>query len=453
MDRNYAVKFVLVCFCLIFSCSEIDDNTAAVSAKTNPDNIVITQNSVQQIYILSNDNNLPQTGSLSVTNPTLGVLQVNDNNSPDNPSDDFVIYSAYPNTIGNDSFQYTVCDNFGSCKTENVTINITSLSVVHAFGENSPHATLSEYNFFSGDLKNLNPTFGVVPYDLITPLFSDYAKKKRFIWMPNGVRGNYNGDHSPLDLPTGTILIKNFFYNNVQPSNETKLIETRLMYKKPTGWDFANYVWNDEQTEAFFTNQGSTLNLSWLEGESLKSTNYRVPSRAECFTCHNQLDQPTPIGFKPQNINKDFAFPDGISNQLRKLSEIGYIESDFPSNIITTVDWKDDAQPLDERVRSYLDINCAHCHSDFGHCNYRPMRFEFQFTSDPENIGVCIEPETQFIPNSYIVKPNNTDLSILYYRLSTTDESFRMPLLGRTINHDEGIALIEEWIATLTNCN
>jgi len=453
MEKNYAVKLVLVCFCLIFSCSESDDSTTAVSTETNPDNAVITQNSVQDIYILNNDNNLPQTGSLSVTNATLGVVQVNNNNSPDNPSDDYVIYSAYPNTIGNDSFQYTICDNFGSCKTENVTISITSLSVVNTFGENSPHATLSEYNFFNGDLKDLNPTFGVVPYDLITPLFSDYAKKKRFIWMPNGVRGNYNGDHSPLELPTGTILIKNFFYNNVQPSNETRLIETRLMYKKPTGWDFANYVWNDEQTEAFFTNQGSTLNLSWLEGESVKSTNYRVPSRAECFTCHNQLDQPTPIGFKPQNINKDFAFADGISNQLRKLSEIGYIESDYPSNIISTVDWKDDSQPLDERVRSYLDINCAHCHSDLGHCNYRPMRFEYQFTSDPENIGVCVEPETQFIPNSYIVKPNDTDLSILYYRLSTTDESFRMPLLGRTINHDEGIALIEEWIATLTNCN
>lgn len=453
MKKNYTVQLVLACFCFIFSCGKSDDNMSSVNVETNPDSAIITQNSTEDIFILNNDNNLPQTGSLSITNPNLGIAQINNNGTLSNPSDDFIIYSASPNLIGNDSFQYTICDNSGNCKTETISITITTLSVVNTFGNDSPHATLSEYNFFDGDLKELNPTFGVIPYDLITPLFSDYAKKKRFIWIPNGVKGNYISDQSPLHLPVGTILIKNFFYNNVQPNNNTRLIETRLMYKKSTGWDFANYVWNDEQSEAFFTNQGSTISISWLEGETIKSTNYRVPSRAECFTCHNQLDQPTPIGLKPQNVNKDYDYSDGITNQLRKLSEIGYIESDYPSNIETTVDWKDTSQPLEDRVRSYLDINCAHCHSDNGHCNYRPMRFEYQFTDNPENIGVCVEPETQFIPNSYIVKPNDTDLSILYYRLSTTDESFRMPLLGRTINHEEGISLIEEWIATLTNCN
>ena len=131
---------------------------------------------------------------------------------------------------------------------------------------------------------------------------------------------------------------------------------------------------------------------------------------------------------------------------------MGYLDSEIPSTIETTVAWDDNSQPLETRVRSYLDINCAHCHSDNGYCNYRPMRFAFNLTDNRENIGVCVEPETQFIPNSDIVKPNDTELSILYYRLSTTDESFRMPLLGRTINHDEGIELIEEWINSLTNC-
>ena len=49
MEKNYAVKLVLVCFCLIFSCSESDDSTTAVSTETNPDNAVITQNSVQDV--------------------------------------------------------------------------------------------------------------------------------------------------------------------------------------------------------------------------------------------------------------------------------------------------------------------------------------------------------------------------------------------------------------------
>ena len=131
----------------------------------------------------------------------------------------------------------------------------------------------------------------------------------------------------------------------------------------------------------------------------------------------------------------------------------GYLNTNVPNTIDTVVAWDDESQPLEDRVRSYLDINCAHCHSDFGHCNYRPMRFGYDLTSNIENIGVCVEPDTQFIPNSYIVKPNDTDLSILFYRISTTDETFRMPLHGRTINHEEGIRLIDEWINTLNNCD
>ncbi|WP_369999304.1 Ig-like domain-containing protein [Winogradskyella sp.] len=453
MRKKYILGLFLIVLLLLSSCGS-DDSTTPLHITTVADNVTLAQNSEIEIFIFENDSNIPLSGSLALSSPTLGSVQIQDlNNTPNNPSDDSVVYTANPNIVGQDSFQYTICDGSGNCETEDVSITIVSSSIVNVFTDGTPHQTLSEYNFFEGDLKDLNPTFGVIPYDLISPLFTDYAKKERFLWLPNGVSANYIDDHSPLQFPEGTFIIKNFYYKNVQPNNSTKILETRIMYKKPTGWDFANYVWNDEQTEAFFTNQGSTVNISWLEGEGVKTTDYRIPSRAECFTCHNQLDNPTTIGLKPQNLNKDYDYNEGLVNQLRKLTEIGYLDSELPIDIATTVAWDDASQSLEDRVRSYLDINCAHCHSDNGHCNYRPMRFEYQFTDNLENIGVCVEPETQFIPNSYIVKPNDTDLSILYYRLSTADESFRMPLLGRTINHEEGIALVEEWINSLNNCD
>lgn len=452
MKKNYILKLLLITLLSLSSCSESDDNTIPVSIQTNPDEVFLDQNSQVEIFIFNNDSNIPQSGALSISDPSLGSAVINDNNTPDNINDDYVVYTANSNTIGEDSIQYTVCDASNNCQTENISLTITSLSIVNMFEGETPHETLSSYNFFQGVLKDLNPSFGVFPYDLNTALFTDYAKKKRFIWMPNGVKANYINDFTPLEFPTGSVIIKNFFYYNVQPDNSTKIIETRLMYKKETEWDFANYVWNEEQTEAYFTNAGSIVNLSWLEGESIKTTDYRIPSRAECFTCHNQLEDPTPIGPKPQNLNREYNYIDGSANQLRKLIEFGYLNTDIPDNINSSVAWDDDSQPLETRVRSYLDINCAHCHSDEGHCNYRPMRFAFHLTENPENLGVCVEPETQFIPNSYIVKPNDTNLSILYYRISTTDESFRMPLLGRTTNHEEGISLIEEWINSLDNC-
>ncbi len=451
MKKNYYLFLLPILF--LTSCGK-DDTITPLNIETAPDSITLAQNSEIEIFIFLNDSNIPSDGLLTITNPTKGNVSIIDTNStPNNPSDDTVVYTANPNEIDEDTFQYTICDNSGNCKTENVSITITSSSVATFFAGDTPYQTLSEYNFFDGELKNLNPTFGVIPYDLISPLFSDYAHKKRFIWMPNGVKATYIDDYSPLNFPTGTVLIKNFYYDNVQPGNETQIIETRLMYKKADDWEFAKYVWNEEQTEAYFSNDGSNIDLTWEENGSIKNVNYRIPSRAECFTCHNKFDTPVPIGPKPQNLNRDYEYTDGTNNQLIKLIEIGYLDNNIPSNIDTTVRWDDDSQTLKSRVRSYLDINCAHCHSDNSYCEYRSMRFAYRDSNTNENLGICVEPETQFIPNSSIIKPNDTDLSILYYRLNTIDESFRMPLFGRTLKHEEGVRLIEEWITSLTDCN
>ena len=44
---------------------------------------------------------------------------------------------------------------------------------------------------FLRELSALIPNDRVLPYDLNSPLFSDYAHKARFVWMPEGqVRPN-----------------------------------------------------------------------------------------------------------------------------------------------------------------------------------------------------------------------------------------------------------------------
>ena len=444
--RNFSI---LLSFSVIFISCGKDDNFFPVSIETNPDIVSVDQNSEVQIDIFENDPRLPTSMTLNISQPNKGnAIIISSDNTISYAS---VLYTPFPNTIGEDSFQYTICDDNDpeNCVTETVTITISSLSVV-AFDPNEfPLSALSNYNFFEGDLKELNPTFGVIPYDLISPLFSDYAKKERFVWMPNGVKATYVNDFSTLDFPLGTILIKNFYYNNVLPNYEKILIETRLMYKTTNGWDFANYIWNTEQTEAFFDNQGAFVDINWLENGVSKSVNYRIPSRAECFTCHNKFDTPIPIGPKPQNLNRLNIYDNNLQNQLQKLIEFGYLESNMPNEINTMVEWSDPLADLNLRVRSYLDINCAHCHSDESYCEYRSMRFAFNQNDLYENIGICVEPETAFIPNSKIVTPDSKELSILHYRINTTEQSLRMPLFGRTLKHEEGVRLVEEWITSL----
>src|SRR6218665_1419899 len=207
--------------------------------------------------------------------------------------------------------------------------------------ENVPYAKLSDYRFFTGEIKNQEPNTNVIPYAPASSLFTDYAKKKRFLWIPSGQKASYVGDNQILDLPVGSALIKTFYYNHVQPENMTKIIETRVMIRKATGWIFANYIWNDEQTEAYLSLAGSNVSLSWDQNGQNMSTTYRIPSETECLTCHKINNAPIPIGIKPQNMNWNYPYASGAMNQLDKLIALGKLNDNVPDNILSTIDYND----------------------------------------------------------------------------------------------------------------
>jgi uncharacterized repeat protein (TIGR03806 family) len=309
-----------------------------------------------------------------------------------------------------------------------------------------PYSKLSDYKFFVGEMKNLEPAYKVLPYDLNSSLFTDYALKKRFVWMPEGVKATYAADGEILNFPTGTILIKNFYYENVAPDNSTRIIETRLMIKRADKWIFATYVWNSEQTEALLDMSGSSQSITWaLDGEET-TVNYKIPTENDCVTCHSKSTVSTPIGPKPQNLFKNFTYATGVQNQLAKWKEVGYLDA-YAQNILTTVDWQDTSESLDLRARSYLDINCAHCHRPGGACDLMPENFSFTATANLTGLGVCVEPHDFVIGNQrYIIESQNGRGSLMYYKMNTNVADQMMPPIGRTTIHIEGLSLIKEWI-------
>lgn len=323
-----------------------------------------------------------------------------------------------------------------------------------------PYQKLSDYHFFKGEIKNLVPSLNVLPYEPASGLFTDYALKKRFVWMPVGSKATYTADNKILNFPVGTVLIKTFYYNTIQPNNTTKIIETRLMILKSEGWKFYEYLWNDDQSDALLVNgadfeNGGSVNLTFKKpNNEIITIDYRIPSEPECYACHKINEVRTPIGLKPQNLNYTYNYGTSSKNQLLKLKEQGYLES-YPSSIVSNVDYHDATKPLETRVRSYLDANCAHCHQDLGRCDYRALRLGYGSTVNQTMMGVCVTADEVISPTlQKIISPGNSSKSIMVYRISTNDESERMPLLGRTIIHDEGVALIEEWINSLNqSCN
>lgn len=358
------------------------------------------------------------------------------------------------------------CTQFDNVE-EYKTVSPVNVDLTHV-----PYPVLSDYNFFVGDLKEQIPALNVLPFKPASALFTDYALKKRFVWMPAGLTATYNGDGNILELPVGAALIKTFYYNNVQnvtPVGATRIVETRIMIRKATGWIFANYVWNAAQTEAYYDLAGSTTTITWRNEDNIEKTaNYIIPSEEQCIVCHkkkeiiNGSEQTVfvPIGIKPQNLNNGYISSATARNQLSKWIEQGYLQNNFtfPTVANSTVDYADTSKSLELRARSYVDINCAHCHSNDRHCDYRPMRFAFTETANnPQNMGVCVDTQDmQDFPSALarIVTPSNVNRSMLYYRLNTTDEAVRMPLHGRTLIHDEGLLLMKNWINSLTTpCN
>src|SRR5438876_698273 len=95
--------------------------------------------------------------------------------------------------------------------------NKTSEQKTNAVANNSFEfkEKLSDYNFFSDDLKELKPKAALIHYELATPLFTDYAVKDRFVLFPKGKAATYKGS-GLIDFPDSTIIIKNFAYNNEQ---------------------------------------------------------------------------------------------------------------------------------------------------------------------------------------------------------------------------------------------
>ncbi|MEM9836910.1 MAG: hypothetical protein AAF828_10430 [Bacteroidota bacterium] len=323
---------------------------------------------------------------------------------------------------------------------------------------NVPYAKLSDYNFFTGDdLAAMTPNEGLLLYQPISTLFSDYAKKLRYVWLPDGTKTSYAADHEVLDFPNGSVIIKTFYYDNVLPDNERRIIETRLLYRKDDVWYFADYTWNDAQTEADFDLSGSNTQVVFDDNGTQRTIDYRIPSESECLTCHKKFDQATPLGPKPQNLNAVLDYADGNPmNQLVKWKSVDYLEDNFnPADVNTTVDWHDTNLDLTLRVRSYLDMNCSSCHRAGGHCDYRPIRLAFAETDVPGNLGICVPPDEFVAPGQVnIITPGNEEKSALFYRMNSNQVMVRMPLLGRSVIHEEAISMMEEWINNLTeNCD
>lgn len=330
----------------------------------------------------------------------------------------------------------------------------------------NPFERLSEYNLFQ-DFATQTPNTGVVPYDIATPLFTDYASKYRFLYMPDGQAAQYDPDDM-FEYPVGTILIKTFGYlNDIRDESLGEdLIETRLLIRGRRGWNAWTYVYDQAADDAALTIEGARRRMTWTHHDgNERSIDYIVPTAKDCRGCHNERYNVVPIGPKAWNLNRDFDYDHGTENQLAYWSDIGILEG-APAPEVTPAFplWEDETNgTLDERARAYLDVNCAHCHNPKGPADRTSLDLRW-IQDSPYDLGVGRRlaqrdgdwdgrdwGKGNFDPGGRLfdIVPGNPDESIMVYRMESLVPEVTMPKVPHLQIHEEGVALIRAWIAAM----
>jgi len=312
---------------------------------------------------------------------------------------------------------------------------------------------LSDYGLFQGALADHRPAERVFQYDLNTPLFSDYTKKYRFIRVPEGEEINFR-DKGVLDFPVGTVISKTFSYPHDMrdPSKGERLLETRIELRKKDNWYGFSYLWNEEQTEATLALGGAEVDVSWVHSDGKpRSNNYRIPNANQCISCHEVGDKFVPIGPVAANMNREFDYGHGTENQLAHLRTNGVLTG--MDDLATAHAWpttKSDAT-IDERARTWLHVNCAHCHQPEGTARTSGLDLR-KSQSDLAKLGVWKTPIAAGHGtggNSYDIVPGKPDKSILLHRIKSTDPSVTMPSIAKSMVSEEAVELMREWIAQI----
>ncbi len=316
---------------------------------------------------------------------------------------------------------------------------------------------LSNYNLFLNISTNDFTINGVTPnqqgiaYELNSTLFTDFSDKKRFVFIPENTAMHYQ-DTTDFDFPTGSVLVKFFSLSEV---NKHKIIEIRLSIKRENGWIYVPYIWDEYAEDAFLYRSGLKVNTQVNVNQETVDFTYEIPSSSNCLECHrSELDTPqlsfNPIGLKARHLNKSTDYRGQHINQLTLWKNLGLLTG-LPEDLLSidsTVNWQDDSADLQDRAKSYLDINCAHCHSDGGGAALSGLRLEYWRKSITHAHGVC-NSSHGWRGGGYDIWPGLGEISSIPIRMRHTAAKDRMPPIGRSLVDEEAASLVSAWIDSL----
>lgn len=332
---------------------------------------------------------------------------------------------------------------------------------------------LSETGLFASTKDHI-PAPGLIPYSVNAELWSDFALKERFLALPGTTQIEFDTVEYPQPapgaprgwrFPDGTVVVKTFSME-MEKGNpaSVKRLETRILHFEQLAgteevgdqvWRGYTYLWNDDQTDAeLAVAQGVDRELTIRDPDApggVQKQKWHFPSRAECTLCHT-MPAKYVLGVNTLQMNKAHDYGNGVTaNQLQTLEKLGIFKAPLPKppeELPKLVDYRDESQPLDERARSYLHSNCAHCHMKWGGGN---AEFQLLVTLPLSELGIVGTRPGQGsfdLKDPKVLVPGSPERSMIYHRMTKLGLG-RMPHVASNVIDEKAAKMLRDWIAQL----
>ncbi|MDB5320675.1 MAG: hypothetical protein JWN40_2306 [Phycisphaerales bacterium] len=302
---------------------------------------------------------------------------------------------------------------------------------------------LSEVGAFQ-ELAALTPAAGLMPYDINVSFWSDGAAKHRWIGLPVGGKLGFSAE-GEWSFPPGTVFVKNFELpaDQVGSGRSRPLIETRvLVCGADGGVAGASYKWRDDGSDADLVSEPIVAPVG---GGGTNARNWYFPGRDDCRVCHTPAAGGV-LGVKTRQINRSLG--DAGENQLVKWNRLGLFKDEIGDieRFAKLRPAADFSATVEDRARSYLDVNCANCHRPGGVAGNFDARFDTplgrqNLIDGPVLIDLGID-------RARVIAPRDVWRSIALARVETSDLT-RMPPLAHEQVDREGAGVLRAWIESL----
>ncbi|REK16543.1 MAG: hypothetical protein DWQ37_07455 [Planctomycetota bacterium] len=313
--------------------------------------------------------------------------------------------------------------------------------------------SLTEFGLFEGELRQLIPSTGVQTYTINSSSFHDYADHQLVLKLPPGASIEYREDGT-LAFPLGTILAQTLSYAHDGLDTGRTLVETRVLLRRSDSWIAAPYLWNAEQTDANLEILGGSVPVSRrLANGTLVDQMHVVPNFNDCKRCHEIDDRMTPIAMDEAQLNCPPPNSTSGESQLSQWRREGVLSGVSAGERLTRLaSWNDPSSgTVAQRSRAWLHANCAHCHNPRGKARNSGLQLAVDI-EEPSQYGVMKTPVAAGRGSGglqFDIVPGRPDLSIMLFRVRSTESGIMMPEFGRTQVDEEGVALLSEWIAAM----